>query len=66
MEIDDDRKPAKGKNGDKKGKKQEKKEPAKPKPPKTIEEAFELVNLLYNVSLHLYVKHCILQCTVID
>lgn len=42
MEIDDDRKPAKGKN-DKKGKKHDKKEPPKPKPPKTIEEAFELV-----------------------
>lgn len=46
MEIDDDRKPAKGKNGEKKGKKQEKKEPSKPKPPKTIEGAFELVNTL--------------------
>lgn len=56
MEIDDDRKPAKGKNGDKKGKKQEKKEPSKPKPPKTIEGAFELVNLFYNF----YCKFCIL------
>lgn len=47
MEIDDDSKPAKGKNAEKKGKKQEKKEASKPKPPKTIEGAFELVNLFY-------------------